>query len=121
MQARATTAHNLARALRGDLDNIVAKALKKKAAERYPTVAALAEDLRRYLNHEPITARADSVAYRTAQVRPPTPGLESLPVRVYAWRSWRDWRERYGKRAKLRTSATGRWPSCSVPNRRLTS
>jgi len=67
VQTRGTTAHNLSRALRGDLDNIIAKALKKKAAERYPTVAALAEDLRRYLNQEPITARADSVAYRTGK------------------------------------------------------
>ena len=66
-QARATSASRLARVLRGDLDNIVAKALKKKAAERYPTVTSLADDLRRYLNHEPITARADSMAYRTTK------------------------------------------------------
>ncbi len=67
VQARATTAHHLARTLRGDLDNIVAKALKKQVTERYPTVASLADDLRHYLNHEPITARADSIAYRTGK------------------------------------------------------
>ena len=67
VQARATAAPRLARALRGDLDNIVAKALKKQAAERYPTVAALAEDLRRYLDHQPVSARADSLAYRTSK------------------------------------------------------
>ena len=65
--ARATTAVRLARDLRGDLDNVVAKALKKPVAERYPTVAALAADLRHYLDHEPVSARPDSVGYRTAK------------------------------------------------------
>ncbi len=54
----------LARALRGDLDNIIAKALKKAPAERYATVDAFARDIENYLNDEPVTARADSRAYR---------------------------------------------------------
>ena len=49
--------------LRGDLDTIVAKALKKKAAERYPNTEAFADDLRRWLVHEPISARPDSKLY----------------------------------------------------------
>jgi serine/threonine-protein kinase len=65
--ARATTPQALARSLRGDLDNIVAKALKKSPAERYPTATALADDLARYLRREPIGARADSFAYRAAR------------------------------------------------------
>jgi eukaryotic-like serine/threonine-protein kinase len=56
-----------ARALRGDLDNIVAKALKKAPAERYATAVALSQDLRRYLDHEPVEARPDAVGYRTAK------------------------------------------------------
>jgi serine/threonine protein kinase len=48
-----------------DLDVIVAQALKKDPAERYASVSAFADDLRRYLNDEPITARADSLPYRT--------------------------------------------------------
>ncbi|HEY7377140.1 MAG TPA: serine/threonine-protein kinase [Steroidobacteraceae bacterium] len=56
-----------ARALRGDLDNIVLKALKKAPAERYQTVEALADDLRRYLDHEPVSARPDSFSYRAAK------------------------------------------------------
>lgn len=56
-----------ARALRGDLDTIVAKALKKAPAERYANAAALADDLRRWLAHEPIAARPDSRAYRLAK------------------------------------------------------
>jgi serine/threonine protein kinase/Tfp pilus assembly protein PilF len=62
-----TTIPRLRRALRGDLDTIVAKALKKNASERYSSVSALAEDLRRYLRHEPISARPDTVGYRTAR------------------------------------------------------
>jgi len=62
--SRATTPAQLRRALRGDLDTILAKALKRVPAERYATVQALADDIRRYLEHRPITARADSLWYR---------------------------------------------------------
>ena len=55
------------RALRGDLDTIVARALKKKPEERYSSVTALADDLRRHLDHQPISARSDSLAYRAAK------------------------------------------------------
>ena len=64
---RGTTPSKLTRSLQGDLDNIVAKALKKVPAERYATAVAMADDLRRYLNHEPIDARADSARYRAAK------------------------------------------------------
>jgi eukaryotic-like serine/threonine-protein kinase len=57
----------VARALRGDLDNIILKALKKSPVERYATVDAFAADLRRHLNHEPVSARPDSFAYRTGK------------------------------------------------------
>ncbi|MDH4044173.1 MAG: serine/threonine protein kinase, partial [Gemmatimonadota bacterium] len=53
-----------ARLGRGDLDSILAKALRKSPAERYQTVAAFADDLRRYLRQEPVSARPDSLAYR---------------------------------------------------------
>jgi len=65
---RDSTPAQLARALRGDLENIVARALKKSPAERYPTVDAFAEDLRRFVNDEPVSAHADSVAYRVAKL-----------------------------------------------------
>ncbi len=61
---RATNPQRLQRALAGDLDTIVSHALRKAPGERYATVTALAEDLRRYRNHEPVIARPDSVAYR---------------------------------------------------------
>ncbi len=65
--ARATTPDGLRRELRGDLETIVAKALKKNPAERYPSVTALSDDVRRYLAHEPIRARPDTAAYRAAK------------------------------------------------------
>ena len=64
---RATTPENLRRQLRGDLDTILGKALKKNPAERYTSVTALADDLQRYFKHEPISARPDTVAYRAAK------------------------------------------------------
>jgi serine/threonine protein kinase len=51
------------RQLRGDLDIILAKALKKNAAERYATVEAFATDIDRHLRALPVIARPDSVAY----------------------------------------------------------
>jgi len=62
-----TTSSKLQRLLRGDLDTIVAKALKKNAAERYASATAFAEDLRRFLRHEPISARPDTIRYRAAR------------------------------------------------------
>jgi eukaryotic-like serine/threonine-protein kinase len=65
--ARSTTRDGLRRELRGDLDTIVAKALKKNPAERYPSVEAMAEDVRRFLAHQPIGARPDTFGYRAAK------------------------------------------------------
>lgn len=53
--------------LRGDLDTIVATALQPEPERRYATAAALGDDLGRYLDGLPITARRDSVWYRSAR------------------------------------------------------
>ena len=55
------------RNLRGDLDNIVAMALRRNPGERYRTAEAFAQDLRRHLAHEPVSARPRSLGYRTAK------------------------------------------------------
>ncbi|MEM6647258.1 MAG: serine/threonine-protein kinase [Bacteroidota bacterium] len=52
-----------ARRLRGDLDTIVLKALRRTPTDRYASVDALAEDVERYLNSEPIAARPPSAGY----------------------------------------------------------
>jgi eukaryotic-like serine/threonine-protein kinase len=54
----------VARRLRGDLDAILNKALKANPAERYASVHALADDLERFLRHDTVSARPDSVPYR---------------------------------------------------------
>ena len=64
---RGTTPDGLRRALQGDLDVIVGKALKKNPDERYTSVTALGEDLERYLGDQPISARRDTLAYRTTK------------------------------------------------------
>ncbi len=55
------------RALRGDLDTIVLTALRQEPERRYPSAAALAEDLQRHLARLPIQARPDSLRYRAGR------------------------------------------------------
>src|SRR6185436_18364803 len=50
--------------LRGELDAIVMRALEKKPGARYPTVAALIEDVTRYLDGRPVIARHATLSYR---------------------------------------------------------
>jgi serine/threonine protein kinase/Flp pilus assembly protein TadD len=61
---RASTAERLARQLRGDLDAVVLQALAKDPAQRYPSAAAMAEDLRRHLAGKPIQAQPARLSYR---------------------------------------------------------
>jgi eukaryotic-like serine/threonine-protein kinase len=63
-EARGTVPKQLADLLRGDLDWITMKALDKDRTRRYGTPAELAADLRRYLNHETVSARSASTGYR---------------------------------------------------------
>ncbi len=51
------------RALRGDLDWIVLKALEKDPGRRYESAGAMAEDVDRFLQHKPVEARPPSMAY----------------------------------------------------------
>ncbi len=61
---RGTTVKGLIRTLRGDLDEIVAKALRPDPTDRYPTVSSLAADLARARNSEPVEAHRGSWPYR---------------------------------------------------------
>ena len=50
--------------IKGDLDNIILKALKKEPERRYQSVEQLSEDIRRHLKGLPVTARQDTWRYR---------------------------------------------------------
>ncbi len=61
---RGTAPAQLWALVRGDLDWIAMKALEKNRTRRYATASALATDIKRHLNHEPVMARPPSVGYR---------------------------------------------------------
>ncbi|MEL6442889.1 MAG: serine/threonine-protein kinase [Bacteroidota bacterium] len=63
-EARRTQPERLRRRLTGDLDVICLTALRTEPERRYPTVAALLDDVRRHLTGLPVTARRDTAAYR---------------------------------------------------------
>jgi serine/threonine-protein kinase len=65
--ARRTAPEKLARALRGDLDNIVMMALRKESERRYRSASQFGEDIRRHLAGLPIAAGRDTWHYRTGK------------------------------------------------------
>ncbi|HEX7878496.1 MAG TPA: serine/threonine-protein kinase [Candidatus Eisenbacteria bacterium] len=72
---RRTTPARLSATLRGDLDTIVLNALAKDPERRYPTVEALADDLRRHRDGRPVRARADTFVYRMSRFARRNTGL----------------------------------------------
>jgi serine/threonine-protein kinase len=64
---RRATPPGLKRELEGDLDNIALAALRKEPERRYPTVSQFIEDMRRYLDGRPVSARPDTLAYRASK------------------------------------------------------
>lgn len=63
-EAQGTSRRGLQRLLRGDLDAIVMKALRKEPEDRYESVAHLVHDVERFLDGQPVTARRGTAAYR---------------------------------------------------------
>jgi len=55
------------KSLRGDLDNIILKCLRKEPTARYASVQEFSEDIRRHLAGLPITARPHTLIYRAAK------------------------------------------------------
>ena len=72
--SEAATTPATRRALAGDLDTLVLKALRFSPEERYPTANAFADDVARFLSGYPVQARPDSAGVPVAQARPPSPG-----------------------------------------------
>jgi serine/threonine protein kinase/tetratricopeptide (TPR) repeat protein len=66
-EVRGTTTDRLGRELAGDLDTIVLMALRKEPSRRYASVSLLAEDIHRYQQGRTVTARKDSLGYRTSR------------------------------------------------------
>ena len=64
---RSTKPRQLQHALRGDLDHIVMKAMRKEPEHRYASAEAFDEDLRRYQNDLPVEARPATWRYRTSR------------------------------------------------------
>jgi len=63
-EQRPTRLSAVDRTLRGDLETIALKALEKERDRRYQSAVELAQDIRRYLNHEAISARPPSIVYQ---------------------------------------------------------
>ncbi len=66
-KSRATESATLDKQLRGDLDWIVMKAIEKDRRRRYDTANALAADVERHLDDEPVSAGPPTAAYRTGK------------------------------------------------------
>jgi WD40 repeat protein/serine/threonine protein kinase len=62
--ARAELPGKLPKLLRGELDWIAMKALEKERARRYESASAMAQDVDRFLENEPVQAVAPSIVYR---------------------------------------------------------
>ncbi len=62
--SRQTEPERLGRLVKGELDWVVLKALSKERERRYETASALARDVERFLNHEPVSAGPPTAAYR---------------------------------------------------------
>ena len=66
-QLRRTDVRTHMQKLHGDLDWITLKAMDKDPNRRYPTAHALAEDIRRHLNNEPVSAGSPTIIYRLSK------------------------------------------------------
>ena len=90
------------RQLRGDLENIVAKALAKEARQRYASVAELAEDIRRHLDGQPVRARPATWRYRFGKwlrrhrIAAPAGAMAALLILGFAGATW--WEARSAER-----------------------
>jgi tetratricopeptide (TPR) repeat protein/predicted Ser/Thr protein kinase len=83
------------KALRGDLDNIILKAMAKEPERRYASVERLEEDIRRHLSGRPVQARPATFAYRTLKfwqrnrLGISAAALLLLAIASGVWSTWR--------------------------------
>ncbi|CAN5134273.1 hypothetical protein BH09PSE6_BH09PSE6_04760 [soil metagenome] len=94
------------RQLRGDLDAILNKALKKSVDERYASVEAFAQDLRRHLDRETVSARPDVLGYRlrkfVSRYRAPVASAALVVIAVLGGAGVAVWQARVAEREAAR-------------------
>ncbi|MFC1603476.1 protein kinase [Planctomycetota bacterium] len=103
----------LRKAIRGDLDWIVMKALEKTRDRRYDTVSVLAVDIQRHLSDEPVLARAPSTIYRLNKFlrRHKSEAVAALGIAliicavIVALSMWKQKRQEYDKAELARQSS----------------
>jgi hypothetical protein len=66
-EVREGALNRLRKRLQGDLDSILLTALRKEPSRRYSSVESFSEDVRRHLESRPVSAREDSLWYRTTR------------------------------------------------------
>jgi tetratricopeptide (TPR) repeat protein len=99
------------RALRGDPETVLLKALEKDPARRYQSASAFGDDLRRALLDQPILARPPSTAYQLRKLvlrhRAASASLAALFVLVAGFGIWMS--ALYSRAERLRTAAQNAW------------
>jgi serine/threonine-protein kinase len=107
---RSTSAAKLKRDLAGDLDTIVLKALAKAPFERYPTTDALASDLARFLQGDPVLAQPASAWYRfgkfVARNKLPLAGGSAVACALIAGASVALWQAHVARQETSRATAS---------------
>ena len=74
----------------GDMDRVLAKSLSYEPGRRYASARAFADDLQRWLAHEPVQARAGGIGYRAMKFArrhrlPVAAGIVALTVLIVGW------------------------------------
>ncbi|MDJ0909409.1 MAG: serine/threonine-protein kinase [Woeseiaceae bacterium] len=67
LESRRTSLTSLRRSLSGDLDNILEKVLAADPEDRYQSAAEFGEDLKRFLDHQPVSAQPPTLGYRVGK------------------------------------------------------
>ncbi|HYX22897.1 MAG TPA: serine/threonine-protein kinase [Thermoanaerobaculia bacterium] len=80
--ARSTHPRALARRLRGDLDEVLLRALSKDPQSRYTSVALLSQDLESHLANRPVAARSKTLLYRAGKLVRRNPATTAAAVLV---------------------------------------
>ena len=107
-----------------DLEAVVLKALRKEPAHRYPTAGALADDLNRWLRHEPTSVRPARPARRLALWSRRNPGWAAATLTAVlailaagAAGTWYYCRQARSKERELQLMAIQRLPNGAAPQR----